>query len=123
MHGVICVKRSWRSLTLKKWVHLRNFNIPIQKVRHSRLADDLEKASISVSVQGRLSQDDSLESCYLPIIQSGRDCKLKFSAENTDKFVHYGSIVSTVGVRYFVSFGALSSFFASSLIVQMSGVQ
>jgi nucleosome binding factor SPN SPT16 subunit len=68
------------------------------------LAEELEKTIVGTTVQGRLAQDNLLEVCYTPIIQSGKDCKLKFSAENTDKMIHYGSIVSTLGVRYMVSY-------------------
>ncbi|KAI6182216.1 FACT complex subunit [Aphelenchoides bicaudatus] len=90
--------------TVTAWNFLRKKIIEIvdkeKKIRHSRVAEELEKSMVSTTVQGRLAQDNLLEVCYTPIIQSGKDCKLKFSVENTDKHVHYGSIVSTLGARY-----------------------
>jgi nucleosome binding factor SPN SPT16 subunit len=99
------MKRSAEA-TVNSWNFLRKKFVDIvdteKKVRHARLAEELEKTIVSPTVQGRLAQDNLLEVCYTPIIQSGKDCKLKFSAENTDKSIHYGSIVSTLGVRYMV---------------------
>lgn len=51
-----------------------------QKVKHSRFAEDLERAMTTVQVQQRLA-DNNLESCYTPIIQSGGEYTLKLSAE------------------------------------------
>lgn len=81
------------------------------------MAEELEKAMVGINVQGRLSQDNALEICYTPIIQSGQDCKLKFSAENTEKFIHYGSIVSTLGVRFMVKILRNYSFLLIILVV------
>jgi len=71
-----------------------------KKIRHARLAEDMEKEMLKVQVQANLAQETALEICYSPIIQSGEQCSLKFSAESTDKLLHYGSIVSMIGIRY-----------------------
>ena len=78
-----------------------NCRFSLQKVRHNRLAEDLEKTMVTTAVQGRIAQDNALESCYSPILQSGPDCTLKFSTENSDSFLHFGSISGSMGVRYY----------------------
>ena len=85
---------------------------------------------LKTGVQGLLANNNALEVCYDPIIQSGEQCTLKFNTErylfcsliqfisyncithklqgfyivifSNEKILHYGSIVSTIGIRYLV---------------------
>jgi len=63
---------------------------------------------VSVQLQGALSQNGALETCYSPIIQSGDSCTLKFSAESNDKLLHFGSVVSSLGGRFLVQWAGMS---------------
>ncbi|CAD5219494.1 unnamed protein product [Bursaphelenchus okinawaensis] len=72
-----------------------------KKVKHSRLAGEMEKNIVSKELQGRLAQNEgNLETCYTPILQSGLKCSLKFSSENNDHNVSYGSVPCCLGMRY-----------------------
>ncbi|MFH4974936.1 hypothetical protein AB6A40_001645 [Gnathostoma spinigerum] len=90
--------------SVNSWSYLRRKLVDIidqaKKVKHSRLAEDVERAMRTVAVQGRLADNDSLESCYTPIIQSGGDYSLKLSAESSDRLIHYGTIAYSLGARY-----------------------
>lgn len=55
-------------------------------MKHSRLAEDVEKAMTTVQVQQRLADNGNVESCYTPIIQSGGNFSLKLSAERFEFF-------------------------------------
>lgn len=55
-------------------------------MKHSRFAEDLEKAMTTVQVQQRLADNNNLESCYSPIVQSGGEYTLKLSAERLFSF-------------------------------------
>jgi nucleosome binding factor SPN SPT16 subunit len=50
-----------------------------QRIKQSALSDDVDKAMVSVEVQGDLAKVNSLETCYGTIVQSGENCQLKFS--------------------------------------------
>lgn len=86
------------------WNYLRRKIVEIvdteKKVRHNRLAEDLVNDMLKTGVQGLLANNNALEVCYDPIIQSGEQCTLKFNTESNEKILHYGSIVSTIGIRY-----------------------
>ena len=43
---------------------------------------------------------DLIDSCYLPIIQSGGTYELKPSAVSNDMTLHFGTIVVSLGLRY-----------------------
>jgi nucleosome binding factor SPN SPT16 subunit len=43
---------------------------------------------------------EHVESCYIPIIQSGGKYDLKLSATNDDENLHFGTIVCALGARY-----------------------
>ncbi|KAI6232490.1 FACT complex subunit [Aphelenchoides besseyi] len=97
------MKRSAEA-SVTAWNYLRKKLVDIvdteKKIRHKRLADELDKVIATTNVQGRLAHDQSLEACYTPIIQSGQECTLKFTADNSEKFIHYGSIIGSLGLRY-----------------------
>uniref|UniRef100_A0A9J2Q690 FACT complex subunit n=1 Tax=Ascaris lumbricoides TaxID=6252 RepID=A0A9J2Q690_ASCLU len=90
--------------SVNTWSFLRKKIVDIidqsKKVKHSRLAEDVEKAMTTVQVQQRLADNGNVESCYTPIIQSGGNFSLKLSAESNDKLIHYGTIVYSLGARY-----------------------
>lgn len=90
--------------TVNTWSFLRKKIVDIidqsKKVKHSRLAEDVEKAMVTVQVQGRLADNGNVEACYTPIIQSGGNFVLKLSAESNDKLMHYGTIIYSLGTRY-----------------------
>jgi nucleosome binding factor SPN SPT16 subunit len=70
-----------------------------KKVKHAKLAEGVEQAlSDKKYVSGvDLSQ---LDMCYPPIIQSGGNYSLKFSAVSDKNHLHFGAIVCSLGVRY-----------------------
>jgi nucleosome binding factor SPN SPT16 subunit len=53
---------------------------------------------LKASVQGQLTANQ-LDVCYTPIVQSGDQCALKLSAESPAKPIHFGAIISMMGVR------------------------
>ncbi|VDO48863.1 unnamed protein product [Brugia timori] len=101
----LCRKAAQASVNA--WSYARKKIIDIidqaKKVKHSRFAEDIEKAMTTVQVQQRLADNSNLESCYTPIIQSGGEYILKLSAESNDKLIHYGTIICSLGARYQVN--------------------
>ncbi|VDN50299.1 unnamed protein product [Dracunculus medinensis] len=85
--------------SVNTWSVLRKKIVDIvdqsKKVKHSRLAEDIEQAMVSFQ-----SHHGNVESCYTPIIQSGGQYALKLSAESDDKLMHYGTIICSLGARY-----------------------
>lgn len=98
----LCRKAAQASVNA--WSYARKKIIDIidqaKKVKHSRFAEDLEKAMTTVQVQQRLADNNNLESCYTPIVQSGGEYTLKLSAESSDTLMHYGTIICSLGARY-----------------------
>ncbi|VDM37361.1 unnamed protein product [Toxocara canis] len=96
--------RKAAAASVNTWSFIRKKIVDIidqaKKVKHSRLAEDVEKAMTTVQVQQRLADNGNVESCYTPIIQSGGNFNLKLSAESNDKLIHYGTIVYSLGARY-----------------------
>uniref|UniRef100_A0A8C0H0A9 FACT complex subunit n=1 Tax=Chelonoidis abingdonii TaxID=106734 RepID=A0A8C0H0A9_CHEAB len=70
-----------------------------QKVRHSKLAESVEKA---IEEKKYLSGADpsTVEMCYPPIIQSGGNYNLKFSVVSDKNHMHFGAITCAMGIRY-----------------------
>uniref|UniRef100_H3A579 FACT complex subunit n=1 Tax=Latimeria chalumnae TaxID=7897 RepID=H3A579_LATCH len=70
-----------------------------QKVRHSKLAESVEKA---IEEKKYLAGADptSVEMCYPPIIQSGGNYNLKFSVVSDKNHMHFGAITCAMGIRY-----------------------
>ncbi|CAG7817942.1 unnamed protein product [Allacma fusca] len=70
-----------------------------RKVRHQKLAEGVENA---VNEKKYVSSVDTsqLDMCYPPIIQSGGNYNLKFSAVTDKNTLHFGAIVCCLGARY-----------------------
>lgn len=96
-----------------------------QKVKHSRLANEIDAEIGSMKVQGQLAKNKTIETCYNPIIMSGGNYSLKWSTErlarrfthlgssyqmrscSSDKLLHYGVIVTSLGARLEVTISTL----------------
>ncbi|EUB56131.1 FACT complex subunit [Echinococcus granulosus] len=70
-----------------------------KKVSHQSLSDGCQEALKNRDLT-RGYEQEFLEICYDPIIQSGGSYNLKFSAENDKKPMHFGTIICSLGVRY-----------------------
>ncbi|BES95500.1 FACT complex subunit (SPT16/CDC68) [Nesidiocoris tenuis] len=70
-----------------------------KKVKHSKLVEGIEAALSDKKYIGNLDTSN-LEMCYPPIIQSGGNYSLKFSATSDKNNLHFGAIVCTLGARY-----------------------
>lgn len=71
----------------------------LQKIKHSKLTESLENA---LTDQKYISGVDTthLDMCYPPIIQSGGNYSLKYSAISDKNLLHFGVIVCCLGTRY-----------------------
>ncbi|KAG5683886.1 hypothetical protein PVAND_013146 [Polypedilum vanderplanki] len=109
---IMCVKEESEILTIKKAClvtvdvfnkylkdHIMEIIDADKKVKHSKLAEGVDQAlSDKKYVSGvDLSQ---LDMCYPPIIQSGGNYSLKFSAVSDKNHLHFGAIICSLGVRY-----------------------
>lgn len=70
-----------------------------KKVRHSKLADGVEKC-LSDRKYIKSADPKAVEVCYSPIIQSGGNYNLKFSALCDKNNLHFGAITCALGIRY-----------------------
>lgn len=72
-----------------------------KQVSHAKLSDRLNDA-ISKDASRFLEGVDPrlVDTCYMPIIQSGGEYSLKFSTQSNDENIHFGLIVSSLGLRY-----------------------
>uniref|UniRef100_A0AC35UB63 FACT complex subunit n=1 Tax=Rhabditophanes sp. KR3021 TaxID=114890 RepID=A0AC35UB63_9BILA len=90
--------------TVNSWAHFRKKVIEIidheKKVKHSKLANEMDDDFLTVQVQGSLVDKGILDMCYSPIIQSGGKYELKYSAVSDDRILHFGTIVSSIGLRF-----------------------
>jgi len=72
-----------------------------KKVSHRKLSDKLNDAISKDSSRFLDGIDPKLvDTCYMPIIQSGGNYSLRFAASSNDENIHYGAIVSSLGIRY-----------------------
>ncbi|KAG7264837.1 LOW QUALITY PROTEIN: hypothetical protein CRUP_004380, partial [Coryphaenoides rupestris] len=69
------------------------------KVRHSKLAESVEKAIEEKKFLGG-ADPSTVEMCYPPIIQSGGNYSLKFSVVSDKNHMHFGAITCAMGIRY-----------------------
>uniref|UniRef100_A0A8C4RSU2 FACT complex subunit n=1 Tax=Erpetoichthys calabaricus TaxID=27687 RepID=A0A8C4RSU2_ERPCA len=71
----------------------------VEKVRHSKLAESVEKA---IEEKKYLAGADpsTVEMCYPPIIQSGGNYNLKFSVVSDKNYMHFGAVTCAMGIRY-----------------------
>lgn len=70
-----------------------------EKVRHSKLAESVEKAIEDKKYLGG-TDPSTVEMCYPPIIQSGGVYNLKFSVVSDKNHMHFGAITCAMGIRY-----------------------
>lgn len=72
-----------------------------KKVPHKKLSEKLNDA-ISKDAGRFLDGIDSrlVDTCYMPIIQSGGNYSLRFSTTSNEENIHFGCIVSSLGIRY-----------------------
>lgn len=74
-----------------------------KKVSHRYLSEKLNEAvAKDASHFLEISQTEArhVETCYTPIIQSGGNYSLKFATSSNSDSIHFGSIVSSLGLRY-----------------------
>ena len=70
-----------------------------RKVKHTKITAHIEEAL--KDKKKLLGIDPSnVESCYPPIIQSGGNYALKYSAQSTKDPLHFGTVVAFIGIRY-----------------------
>ncbi|KHJ95261.1 hydrolase, alpha/beta domain protein [Oesophagostomum dentatum] len=95
--------RTSAAATVNAWSYARKKFIEAidqeKKVKHSRLANDIDEEIGTMKVQGQLAKNKTIETCYNPIIMSGGSYSLKWSTESSDKLLHYGVIVTSLGAR------------------------
>jgi len=72
-----------------------------KKVSHRKLSAKLNEA-ITKDASRLLDgfNKDLVDTSYVPIIQSGGNYNLKFAAMSNEDDIHFGTIVSSVGLRY-----------------------
>lgn len=70
-----------------------------KKVKHSKLSEGVEKAAGDRKYIKNADMS-KVEVCYAPIIQSGGNYNLKFSASSDKNNMHFGAITCFVGIRY-----------------------
>ena len=72
-----------------------------KKVSHKKLSFKLNDA-IAKDAGRYLDGIDArlVDTCYTPILQSGGTYNLKFAAQSNDDDIHYGTIISSLGIRY-----------------------
>ncbi|XP_045783894.1 FACT complex subunit spt16 [Maniola jurtina] len=70
-----------------------------KKVKHSKLAEGVE-AAISDKKYVTGVDTSQVDMCYPPIIQSGGNYSLKFSAVSDKNHLHFGAIICSLGARY-----------------------
>lgn len=70
-----------------------------KRVKHSKLATQIEEALQNKKYISGVDLS-KLDTCYLPIIQSGGKYALKFSTESNDDLLHFGAIICMLGTRY-----------------------
>eukprot|EP00123_Amoebidium_parasiticum_P018054 comp24084_c0_seq1/m.43387 comp24084_c0_seq1/g.43387 ORF comp24084_c0_seq1/g.43387 comp24084_c0_seq1/m.43387 type:complete len:1079 (-) comp24084_c0_seq1:25-3261(-) len=71
-----------------------------KKATHSQLADKLEALFTDLHKLGVKVAAEAVESCFLPMIQSGGKYNLRPSAENTVTTLQFDCIVVALGARY-----------------------
>lgn len=72
-----------------------------KKVSHKKLSDKFNDA-ISKDASRFFEGVDPkfIDTCYVPIIQSGGNYNLRFSAISNDENIHFGLIISSLGIKF-----------------------
>lgn len=88
--------------TVNGWLALRSKLVTMvdteKKIKHSSLSNEFDKTLESTEIQGKLA--NNVQTVYIPIIQSGPQCSLKFSTESNDKNIFHGAISGSIGMRF-----------------------
>ncbi|CAJ0577528.1 unnamed protein product, partial [Mesorhabditis spiculigera] len=85
---------TWQALR-KKYVEYIDAE---RKISQTKAATEIENLMKSVPVQGNLSKRQ-IEHAYSPIVQSGGNYSMKWSASSSSKNIHFGVIVTSFGCR------------------------
>ena len=80
-----------------------------RKVKHSAMAEQIEKALMQPSTIGVKLKQDALDIAYPPTVQSGGTYDLRANAANTEKPLQYDVILMSIGVIPSLLCGPLSS--------------
>uniref|UniRef100_A0A1L8E2L1 FACT complex subunit n=1 Tax=Nyssomyia neivai TaxID=330878 RepID=A0A1L8E2L1_9DIPT len=70
-----------------------------KKVKHTKLAEGVEGAIANKKYVTGVDASQ-VDVCYPPIIQSGGNYSLKYSALSDKNYLHFGAIVCSLGARY-----------------------
>ena len=70
-----------------------------KKVKHIKLSEGVEAALTDKKYVTGI-ETSQLDICYPAIIQSGGNYSLKFSASSDKNYLHFGSIICSLGARY-----------------------
>lgn len=81
------------------WCIILSYYFHSQKVKHVKLAEGVE-AAITDKKYVTGVDTSQVDMCYPPIIQSGGNYSLKFSAVSDKNHLHFGAIVCSLGARY-----------------------
>jgi nucleosome binding factor SPN SPT16 subunit len=72
-----------------------------KKVKHSKFAEGIEHSYVhNAKLLPPQVDPDSVELCYDPIVQSGKDYQLKFSTVSNDDILQFGTILCSFGFRF-----------------------
>lgn len=70
-----------------------------KKVKHSKVSEEIERCTEDKDKCSGYDPD-LIETAYPPIIQSGGNYALKYSAQSDENNLHFGTIVSMFGIKY-----------------------
>jgi nucleosome binding factor SPN SPT16 subunit len=109
---IMCPKEESEILTMKKAClvtvdvftkylkdHIMEIIDSDKKVKHAKLAEGVEQALTDKKYVSGVDTSQ-LDMCYPAIIQSGGNYSLKFSALSDKNYLHFGSIICSLGARY-----------------------
>ncbi|CAK0786832.1 hypothetical protein CVIRNUC_010046 [Coccomyxa viridis] len=71
-----------------------------RKVKHSAMAEQIEKALMQPAAIGVKLKPDALDIAYPPTVQSGGTYDLRANAPNTDSPLQYDVILMSIGAKY-----------------------
>lgn len=89
----------WLMYGVDTFVSIKTFLSVPQKVKHAKLAEGVEAALTDKKYVSGVDTSQ-LDMCYPAIIQSGGNYSLKFSVMSDKNYLHFGSIVCSLGARY-----------------------
>ncbi|XP_058830141.1 FACT complex subunit spt16 isoform X1 [Topomyia yanbarensis] len=109
---IMCAKEDTEVITIKKAClvtvdvfnkylkdHIMEIIDADKKVKHAKLSEGVEQALTDKKYVTGVDVNQ-LDMCYPPLIQSGGNYNLKFSAENDKSYLHFGAIICALGARY-----------------------